>query len=124
VISSPARARRQCFSETDTHLCFLDAYPVTEGHALAVPKAHVRSLDGVEGIALDGFLERAVAEVRRRYDPDGLNLGVNDGPVAGQTVSHLHWHIIPRYEGDTEDPTGGVRGVIPAKQTYETGSGR
>lgn len=104
--------------ETGTHLCFLDAYPVTEGHALAVPKTHVRSLDEADGVALYAFLERAIEKLRGRYDPDGLNVGLNDGPVAGQTVPHLHWHIIPRYEGDMEDPTGGVRGVIPEERTY------
>jgi len=104
--------------ETERHLCFLDKYPVTEGHALVIPKSHVQYLDEADGGALYEFLERAVAEVRRRYEPDGMNIGLNDGPVAGQTISHLHWHIIPRYEGDIEDPTGGVRGVIPEEQTY------
>lgn len=104
--------------ETDTFLCFLDAYPVTEGHALVVPKRHVQFLDDADGVALYEFLERAIATVRSRYDPDGLNVGLNDGPVAGQTIPHLHWHVIPRYEGDIEDPTGGVRGVIPSERTY------
>jgi len=104
--------------ETERHLCFLDKYPVTEGHALVVPKTHVQYLDEADGGALYDFLERAVAEVRRHYEPDGMNIGLNDGPVAGQTISHLHWHIIPRYEGDMEDPTGGVRGVIPEERTY------
>ncbi len=104
--------------ESETYLCFLDKYPVNEGHALVVPKTHVQYLDKANGNALYEFLERADAKIRRRYEPDGMNIGLNDGPAAGQTIPHLHWHIIPRYEGDIEDPTGGVRGVIPAKRTY------
>lgn len=104
--------------ETDTYLCFLDKYPVNEGHALVVPKSHVQYFDEADGSALYEFLERAVAEVRHRYEPDGMNIGLNDGQTAGQTIPHLHWHIIPRYDGDIEDPTGGVRGVIPAERTY------
>lgn len=104
--------------ETDRHICFLDKYPVTEGHALAVPKRHAKHLSEVNSLPLYEFLDQATMEVRRRYEPDGMNIGINDGVVAGQTISHLHWHIIPRYEGDMEDPTGGVRGVIPEKQVY------
>ncbi len=104
--------------ESDKYLCFLDKYPVTEGHALVVPKTHVQYLDEADGNALYMFLERSITKVRRRYEPDGMNIGLNDGPTAGQTIPHLHWHIIPRYEGDIENPTGGVRGVIPTKRMY------
>lgn len=104
--------------ETDRHLCILDKYPVNEGHALVIPKTHVQYFDEIDDLSLYEFLERAVAEVRQRYQPDGINIGLNDGPAAGQTIPHLHWHIIPRYEGDVKNPTGGVRGVIPSKQTY------
>jgi len=104
--------------ETDRHICFLDKYPVSEGHALAVSKTHVESLGEADSVALYEFLEQAIEEVKRRYDPDGINIGLNEGKAAGQTISHLHWHIIPRYEGDIDDPTGGVRGVIPTKRIY------
>lgn len=104
--------------ETGNYLCFLDKYPVTEGHALVVPKDHIRYLNQADGVKLFDFLQDAVAEVTQRYDPDATNIGINNGPEAGQTIPHLHWHIIPRYEGDIEDPTGGVRGVIPQRQTY------
>lgn len=104
--------------ETERYLCFLDTYPVSEGHALVIPKTHVQYLEETDGSALYAFLEEAITEVRRRYDPDGLNVGLNDGPAAGQTIPHLHWHVIPRYEGDMADPTGGVRGVIPSERTY------
>lgn len=104
--------------ETDSCLCILDEYPVNKGHALAIPKTHIQYLSEIDDRSLYEFLERAIAEVRQRYQPDGMNIGLNDGPVAGQTIPHLHWHIIPRYEGDMEDPTGGVRGVIPSEQKY------
>jgi len=52
------------------------------------------------------------------YNPDGYNIGANCGKDAGQSVMHLHVHLIPRYKGDMEDPKGGVRGVIPSKQKY------
>lgn len=104
--------------ETESYLCFLDKYPVTEGHSLVIPRDHIQYLEQADGAALYEFLETAIAEVRRKYDPDGINVGLNDGPAAGQTIPHLHWHIIPRYKGDVEDPTGGVRGVIPSKRIY------
>ena len=104
--------------ESSEYLCFLDKYPVTEGHALVVPKEHVRYLEAADGSALFAFLQEAHAEVKQRYDPDATNIGLNNGQVAGQTVPHCHWHIIPRYDGDMADPTGGVRGVIPEKRTY------
>jgi diadenosine tetraphosphate (Ap4A) HIT family hydrolase len=56
--------------------------------------------------------------VREKVGPDAVNIGINDGPAAGQTVPHLHVHIIPRRAGDVDDPRGGVRGVIPGKARY------
>lgn len=104
--------------ETEGYLCILDKYPVNEGHALAIPKAHTQYLSEIDSPPMYEFLEQSITEVRQRYQPDGMNIGLNDGPIAGQTIPHLHWHIIPRYEGDIEDPTGGVRGVIPSERIY------
>jgi diadenosine tetraphosphate (Ap4A) HIT family hydrolase len=104
--------------QTEGYLCILDKYPVNEGHALAVPKTHTQFLSEIDSLPMYEFLEQSITEVRQRYQPDGMNIGLNDGPIAGQTIPHLHWHIIPRYEGDIEDPTGGVRGVIPSERTY------
>ena len=64
------------------------------------------------------LLEIARAGVDAEFRPDGYNIGINDGPAAGQTVPHLHIHLIPRYAGDAEDPRGGVRWVMPGKARY------
>lgn len=104
--------------ESDDYLCILDEYPVTEGHSLVMPKEHRERLETVEDPNLYGFLESAHSEVKRQFVPDATNIGINNGPEAGQTIPHLHWHIIPRYHGDVDDPRGGVRGVIPSKQKY------
>ena len=104
--------------ETEAYICFLDKFPVTEGHALVAPKTHIEALEKADWHTLFQFLRQAHTEVKDRYNPDATNIGVNNGQEAGQTISHLHWHIIPRYEGDLEDPRGGVRGVIPEKRIY------
>jgi len=56
--------------------------------------------------------------IDRQHDPDGYNMGMNLREAAGQTIDHLHWHVIPRYSGDVAEPEGGIRGVIPDKQSY------
>jgi len=107
--------------ETGTTLAFLDAYPLTEGHALVIPKRHVASIFDLSPEEL-AALWAQVAAVRnllaKKYSPDGFSVGLNDGPAAGQTVHHAHIHIIPRHAGDVPDPRGGVRWVIPAKAKY------
>lgn len=106
--------------ESEAYICFLDSYPVNPGHALVVPRHHVQRLENVDWIGLVPALKRAHQLVTKRFDPDATNIGINNGQAAGQTIQHLHWHIIPRYEGDIEDPTGGVRGVIPSERVYES----
>jgi diadenosine tetraphosphate (Ap4A) HIT family hydrolase len=107
--------------ETDTTIAFLDGYPVTEGHALVIPKRHVASLFELPHDEMLHLWEQ-VAVVRRllaeQHKPDGFNVGVNDGKAAGQTVPHAHIHVIPRRNGDVPDARGGVRWVIPAKAKY------
>ncbi|MDN5339956.1 MAG: hypothetical protein PWQ30_1065, partial [Euryarchaeota archaeon] len=71
-----------------------------------------------EQIALLALLREAKALLDGELHPDGYNIGVNVGPAAGQTVMHLHVHLIPRYAGDVEDPRGGVRGAVPEKRVY------
>ena len=106
--------------ETERHLCIQDKYPVAEGHVLVLPKSHIESLLAADWKSLMAVVKQAVERVRARHDTDGINVGCNNGEAAGQTIPHLHWHIIPRFEGDSDDPTGGVRGVIPDRQQYET----
>lgn len=107
--------------ENEHYQIVRDGFPISPGHSLVVPKQHVSSLYDLE-INIQAHLWQAVAEVRRQlkleFNPDGFNIGLNDGQPAGQTVLHAHIHIIPRYQGDVEDPRGGVRWIIPRKAKY------
>ena len=98
-----------------------DQFPVSPGHALIIPRRHVASwFDATDEERME--LMAAVSDARRAieqvHQPDGYNLGVNVGHAAGQTVFHLHVHVIPRYQGDVPAPRGGVRHVIPEKADY------
>jgi diadenosine tetraphosphate (Ap4A) HIT family hydrolase len=98
-----------------------DLYPVSPGHTLIIPRRHVGSffeLTADERGSLLGLLEAAKRELDVMRRPDGYNIGINDGPAAGQTVPHLHIHLIPRYQGDQPDPRGGVRWVFPDKAKH------
>jgi superfamily II DNA or RNA helicase/diadenosine tetraphosphate (Ap4A) HIT family hydrolase len=98
-----------------------DKFPVSKGHALLVTKRHVatwfETTEDERRELLEG-LELAKKEIEAQYSPQGYNIGVNVGEAAGQTVPHVHVHLIPRYAGDVPNPTGGVRGVIPSKADY------
>jgi diadenosine tetraphosphate (Ap4A) HIT family hydrolase len=101
-----------------------DAYPVSPGHSLVIPRRHVASFFEItpdERGAILELLDAAKAAAVAEFRPDGFNIGINDGPAAGQTVPHLHMHLIPRYTGDLADPRGGVRWVIPSKADYWSG---
>jgi len=114
-------AGRGIVCKTDHFFMRWDRYPVSEGHLLVVPKRHIQyfsELSVEEAGALGSAIQEAIGIVRGKIGPDGMNIGINDGPAAGQTVPHLHVHIIPRRSGDVEDPRGGVRGVIPGKAQY------
>ncbi len=98
-----------------------DAFPVSAGHALIVSRRHVANLfelSADEQAALWALLPAVKTAVDARHAPAGYNVGVNVGAAAGQTVGHVHVHVIPRYEGDVPDPRGGVRRVLPAKADY------
>lgn len=108
----------------DVTLVIRDAFPVSPGHTLIIPRRHVGSffeLTPPERASMFELLTQAKAELDGTLQPDGFNIGINDGAAAGQTVPHLHLHLIPRYRGDTPDPRGGVRWVLPAKAKYWTG---
>jgi diadenosine tetraphosphate (Ap4A) HIT family hydrolase len=98
-----------------------DGYPISPGHILIVPMRHVARWEETsqsEQRALIEAIELAQAEIREQRRPDGFNIGINDGVAAGQTIPHLHIHVIPRYAGDLADPRGGVRWVIPDRADY------
>ena len=98
-----------------------DAFPVSEGHLLLVPRRHVPTwfdATAEEHAALTAGIDRGRELIASRHRPDGFNIGINVGEAAGQTVFHLHVHLIPRYTGDVPDPRGGVRHVIPGKGNY------
>ena len=98
-----------------------DGFPVSPHHMLIIPKRHMASLFEAnidERAALFDLLAEARGLLKDEYDPDGFNIGINDGATAGQTVMHLHIHLIPRYAGDKADPRGGVRWIFPEKAVY------
>lgn len=99
-----------------------DAYPVSNGHTLIIPQRHVATALDLTDVESVRILKkcREVCESLRNEDSsiEGFNLGFNVGRVSGQTVFHCHFHVIPRRTGDVEDPTGGVRNVIPGKGRY------
>jgi diadenosine tetraphosphate (Ap4A) HIT family hydrolase len=98
-----------------------DGYPVSRGHTLIIPRRHVASFFETteeERAAMMKLLDEAKAILDREYSPDGYNIGINNGAVAGQTVMHVHMHLIPRYAGDRPDPRGGVRWILPEKAPY------
>ena len=98
-----------------------DGYPVSPGHTLVVPRRHMASASEAtaeEFAAIWSLLMEARAALEHELEPDGFNVGINDGRAAGQTVMHLHVHLIPRFAGDSPDPRGGVRWVLPEKANY------
>lgn len=107
--------------ENDLAYACPDRFPVNPGHLLIIPRRHVADFfltsEG-EKAALLSLLDEAKHRVDGQYAPAGYNIGINVGEAAGQTIFHVHLHLIPRYRGDVENPRGGVRGVIPARQSY------
>jgi len=102
-------------------IAFRDGFPISPGHTLIFPKAHVAYFFDLSS-DIQHSLWELVSVVRTRlveeFHPDGFNVGMNDGQTAGQTVMHAHIHVIPRYKGDVVDPRGGVRWIIPSKAAY------
>ena len=105
----------------DHAMSIYDGFPLSIGHMLIIPKRHIDSLFEAsieERTALFDLLAEARGLLLEECDPDGFNIGINDGAAAGQTVMHLHIHLIPRYAGDKADPRGGVRWIFPEKAVY------
>lgn len=108
-------------AQNDLAVAIRDAYPVNPGHTLVIPRRHVASWFEAtveERAAMLELADLARQTLQDELAPDGFNLGINDGEAAGQTIPHLHLHVIPRFDGDVDDPTGGVRGVIPGRGNY------
>ncbi len=98
-----------------------DRYPVSTGHTLIIPKRHFESFFEItheELAACYDLMSLVKDHLDREYRPDAYNVGINIGRAAGQSIMHVHMHLIPRYSGDVKRAKGGVRGVVPDKQDY------
>ena len=107
--------------ESEIGFVIYDGFPVSEGHCLVVPhRVYANYFDSTEEeiVGLQALVVEAQKLLYEKFSPDGFNVGINCGEAAGQTVPHMHIHVIPRYKDDMDDPRGGVRGVIPSKQKY------
>lgn len=106
----------QIVLENNGAIAFFDKYPVQKGHLLVIPKKHVETyFDASEEqlLAIHQLIKEGKRLIDEQYNPDGYNIGVNIGHYGGQTIHHLHFHLIPRYKGDVKDPRGGIRKAIP-----------
>lgn len=103
-------------------LMFYDGYPVTEYHTLIIPRRHIADYFELTKEEVDAMHELILQQKERLLQLDktitGFNIGINVGKDAGQSIFHVHMHLIPRRKGDMKEPKGGVRGVIPEKQKY------
>jgi len=112
---SNPKAYQNIVHEDDNVIVFKDRFPVTEGHLLYVPKKVTQQLDIT--ICFEYAYKRGVRGICE-HEWDAFNVGINNGEAAGQSVMWPHVHLIPRRKGDTPNPRGGVRGVIPMNQDY------
>ena len=104
-------------------IAYYDNHPVTQGHTLIITKCHIDNIFDLSSEEITACWQ-LIKEMREKLQKDypeitGFNIGINVGLDAGQTITHAHWHLIPRRKGDIEDPAGGVRGVIPEKRIYK-----
>lgn len=107
--------------ETFEWIALFDEYPVSKGHTLLIPKEHFETYFDLPDKylkSIDTTIKQTKKILDEKFHPDWYNVGFNCGETAGQSIMHFHIHIIPRYKGDIENPRGGIRGVIPAKQNY------
>ncbi len=98
-----------------------DRHPASDGHFLVIPYRHFSDyfdISDEELVELWSLVAEGKKMADEKYKPDGYNIGINIGESAGQSIPHLHIHVIPRYKGDVENPKGGVRGVIPQNKLY------
>jgi ATP adenylyltransferase len=113
---------RELIAESSTAYSVYDKFPVSEGHALIISKRHCADyfeLSNEEQSDCWTMINTVKHILTKKYNPDGFNIGINVNEAAGQTIPHIHIHLMPRYKGDVKDPEGGVRGVIPEKRIYK-----
>ncbi|MTI64980.1 MAG: HIT family protein [Firmicutes bacterium] len=108
--------------ENELAYAIFDKYPVSKGHMLIIPKRHFQSFfeaSKEEILAIYDLIHKCKRLLEEKYNPDGYNIGVNVNEEAGQTIMHLHVHIIPRHKGDVSDPRGGIRNLKPQLVPYK-----
>ena len=114
--------RSEIVDELNSVIAIEDGNPVSNGHLLIIPKRHCLEyfeMTGEEQIDANNLLKKLRDKISGEDSSvTGFNIGMNSGESAGQTIFHCHIHLIPRRDGDTENPRGGVRGVIPGKMNY------
>jgi diadenosine tetraphosphate (Ap4A) HIT family hydrolase len=113
--------KNNIFIENDFCYARWDNFPVSRGHAEIVPKKHVESFFELTPIELEKFyslIKETKNLIQKEHNPDGYNIGINEGETAGRTIHHLHLHLIPRYKGDVPNPRGGIRNIISEKGDY------
>lgn len=121
---SPFHDPMQWIAENKHAFAIRDAYPLSEGHTLVVPKramATTTTLSETELLACFELVERIKEELTAKNSAEGFNIGINEGKTAGQTIDQLHIHVIPRYRGDVIDPVGGIRNIFPGQGDYLSG---
>ncbi len=110
-----AREDKDFLLEDDDFLAKLDAAPATKGHAIIIPKKHITSIFELENDLFENlfnFIKQVKNIIEEKFHPDGYNIGINECQAAGQSINHLHIHLIPRYVGDVNNPKGGVRNIL------------
>ena len=121
IMTSPFLKDKDRIFENTVGFVIYDKFPVNKGHCLIIPKREYADYfdstkEEIEG--LNKLLFQTKDFIKKKYNPDGFNVGINSGKQAGQTVFHMHIHLIPRYKNDVDNPRGGVRNVIPGKGDY------
>lgn len=112
---------KQPIYENELAAAYFDEFPVNKGHTLIITKRHTEtffSTTNEEKEKMLELLDECKNYIDEKYHPTGYNIGLNCGEDAGQSVMHVHMHLIPRYKGDVENPRGGVRGIIPNRKEY------
>tara|TARA_B100000470_G_C19393771_1_gene216747 strand:- start:25 stop:387 length:363 start_codon:yes stop_codon:yes gene_type:complete len=120
-MTSPFLKDKDRIFENAVGFVIYDKFPVNKGHCLIIPKREYADYfdstkEEIEG--LNKLLFQTKDFIKKKYNPDGFNVGINSGKQAGQTVFHMHIHLIPRYKNDVDNPRGGVRNVVPGKGDY------